>query len=190
MSCPGRIPHVCGHVGSGQAMFVDFGYAERYGGRCYLRFDDTNPEAEKQEYIDHIQDIVSWLGYTPYKARSHAGDTPPSPTSGSLQAGLHALPCARMSDKIGCGLATSAILPFKLDISVSTGKRYSAETPTSPCISVSAVPTAGAVPCASMARGMTQGGRKASLKLCHASSVMRWACLLRRPVHQLSWRMA
>ena len=52
-----------------QAMFVDFGYAERYGGHCYLRFDDTNPEAEKQEYIDHIQDIVTWLGYKPYKVR-------------------------------------------------------------------------------------------------------------------------
>lgn len=48
-------------------MFVDFGYAERYDGNCYLRFDDTNPEAEKQEYIDHIQDIVSWMGYKPYK---------------------------------------------------------------------------------------------------------------------------
>jgi len=36
-------------------MFVDFGMAKQYGGNCYLRFDDTNPEAEKQEYIDHIQ---------------------------------------------------------------------------------------------------------------------------------------
>jgi glutaminyl-tRNA synthetase len=51
-------------------MFVDFGYAERYNGDCYLRFDDTNPEAEKQEYIDHIQDIVAWLGYKPYKVSS------------------------------------------------------------------------------------------------------------------------
>ena len=50
-----------------QAMFVDFGFAERYNGHCYLRFDDTNPEAEKQEYIDHIQDIIAWLGYKPYK---------------------------------------------------------------------------------------------------------------------------
>ncbi|BDA41649.1 Glutamine-tRNA ligase [Coccomyxa sp. Obi] len=55
------------HIGHAKAMFVDFGYAERYNGDCYLRFDDTNPEAEKQEYIDHIQDIVAWLGYTPYK---------------------------------------------------------------------------------------------------------------------------
>jgi glutamyl/glutaminyl-tRNA synthetase len=38
-----------------QAMFVDFGMAVQYGGNCYLRFDDTNPEAEKQEYIDHIE---------------------------------------------------------------------------------------------------------------------------------------
>lgn len=36
-------------------MFVDFGMAVQYGGVCYLRFDDTNPEAEKQEYIDHIE---------------------------------------------------------------------------------------------------------------------------------------
>jgi len=35
-------------------MFVDFGMAAQYDGNCYLRFDDTNPEAEKQEYIDHI----------------------------------------------------------------------------------------------------------------------------------------
>ena len=51
-----------------QAMFVDFGYAESVGGECMLRFDDTNPEAEKQEYIDHIQDIVGWMGYKPSKA--------------------------------------------------------------------------------------------------------------------------
>jgi len=36
-------------------MFVDFGMAVQYDGVCYLRFDDTNPEAEKQEYIDHIE---------------------------------------------------------------------------------------------------------------------------------------
>ena len=52
-----------------QAMFVDLGMAAHTGGRCYLRFDDTNPEAEKQEYIDHIQEIIAWLGYTPWKAR-------------------------------------------------------------------------------------------------------------------------
>ena len=44
------------------------GMAAQYGGRCFLRFDDTNPEAEKREYIDHIQEIVAWLGYTPWKA--------------------------------------------------------------------------------------------------------------------------
>lgn len=55
------------HIGHAKAMFVDFGMAAQYGGGCYLRFDDTNPEAEKQEYIDHIQEIVSWLGWTPWK---------------------------------------------------------------------------------------------------------------------------
>jgi len=55
------------HIGHAKAMFVDFGMAAHYGGVCYLRFDDTNPEAEKQEYIDHIKDIVSWMGWTPWK---------------------------------------------------------------------------------------------------------------------------
>jgi glutaminyl-tRNA synthetase len=55
------------HIGHAKAMFIDFGMAEQYGGECCLRFDDTNPEAEKQEYIDHIQDIVAWLGWTPGK---------------------------------------------------------------------------------------------------------------------------
>ena len=52
-----------------QACFVDFGMAAQNGGRCILRFDDTNPDAEKQEFIDHIQDIISWLGWTPAQVR-------------------------------------------------------------------------------------------------------------------------
>lgn len=55
------------HIGHAKAMFVDFGMAKQYDGVCYLRFDDTNPEAEKQEYIDHIQEIVGWLGWKPWK---------------------------------------------------------------------------------------------------------------------------
>lgn len=55
------------HIGHAKAMFVDFGMASQYDGVCYLRFDDTNPEAEKQEYIDHIQEIVQWLGWAPWK---------------------------------------------------------------------------------------------------------------------------
>ena len=47
---------------------MSFGMAEHLDGECVLRFDDTNPEAEKQEYIDHIQDIVSWMGWKPSKA--------------------------------------------------------------------------------------------------------------------------
>nr|CAB3460431.1 unnamed protein product [Digitaria exilis] len=50
-----------------QAMFIDFGLAKERNGHCYLRFDDTNPEAEKKEYIDHIQEIVTWMGWEPYK---------------------------------------------------------------------------------------------------------------------------
>jgi glutaminyl-tRNA synthetase len=53
------------HVGHAKAMFVDFGFAQKTGGYTILRFDDTNPVAEKTEYIDSILDIVSWLGHTP-----------------------------------------------------------------------------------------------------------------------------
>lgn len=55
------------HIGHAKAMFVDFGMAAQYDGNCYLRFDDTNPEAEKQEYIQHIHEIVAWMGWKPWK---------------------------------------------------------------------------------------------------------------------------
>ena len=53
------------HLGHAKACYIDFGLAKARGGKCYLRFDDTNPTAEKTEFIDHIQDIVTWLGWTP-----------------------------------------------------------------------------------------------------------------------------
>lgn len=55
------------HIGHAKAMFIDFGLAKERNGHCYLRFDDTNPEAEKKEYIDHFQEIVTWMGWEPYK---------------------------------------------------------------------------------------------------------------------------
>lgn len=48
-------------------MLVDFGTAKDNGGVCYLRFDDTNPSGEKQEYIDGIEDNARWLGHTWWK---------------------------------------------------------------------------------------------------------------------------
>lgn len=55
------------HIGHAKALFVSFGLAKERGGNCYLRYDDTNPEAEKKEYIDHIQEIVHWMGWQPFK---------------------------------------------------------------------------------------------------------------------------
>ncbi len=51
------------HVGHVKAITVSFGLAEQFGGRCHLRFDDTNPAKEEQEYVDAIQDDIRWLGY-------------------------------------------------------------------------------------------------------------------------------
>ncbi|MEQ9104532.1 MAG: glutamine--tRNA ligase/YqeY domain fusion protein [Rhodothermales bacterium] len=51
------------HIGHAKAICLNFGLAEEYGGRCHLRYDDTNPETEDMEYVRSIQDDVRWLGY-------------------------------------------------------------------------------------------------------------------------------
>jgi glutaminyl-tRNA synthetase len=53
------------HIGHSKAIAVNFGFARYRGGICYLRFDDTNPEAEEEKYFTAIQDIIEWLGYKP-----------------------------------------------------------------------------------------------------------------------------
>ncbi|KAG7195121.1 uncharacterized protein KQ657_003642 [Scheffersomyces spartinae] len=55
------------HIGHSKAIMVNFGYAAFNKGNCYLRFDDTNPEAEEEVYFKSIEDMVSWLGYSPWK---------------------------------------------------------------------------------------------------------------------------
>ena len=52
------------HIGHAKSITVNFGLAEQFDGRCHLRFDDTNPEKESQEYINSIQEDVQWLGYS------------------------------------------------------------------------------------------------------------------------------
>src|SRR5437879_8836999 len=51
------------HIGHALAISIDFGMAQEFGGRCHLRFDDTNPTKESQEYVDAIIDTVRWFGY-------------------------------------------------------------------------------------------------------------------------------
>lgn len=51
------------HIGHAKSICLNFGIAREFGGRCHLRFDDTNPLKEEQEYIDAIQDDVRWLGF-------------------------------------------------------------------------------------------------------------------------------
>ena len=52
------------HIGHAKSITLNFGLAAEYGGVCHLRFDDTNPEKEEQEYVDSILDAVQWLGYS------------------------------------------------------------------------------------------------------------------------------
>src|SRR5882757_225662 len=51
------------HIGHAKSIWLNFGLAKEYGGVGHLRFDDTNPEKEEQEYVDGIVDAVKWLGY-------------------------------------------------------------------------------------------------------------------------------
>src|SRR2546421_145496 len=51
------------HIGHAKSICLNFGTARKYGGTCNLRFDDTNPEKEEQEYVDSIMNDVRWLGY-------------------------------------------------------------------------------------------------------------------------------
>jgi glutaminyl-tRNA synthetase len=65
------------HIGHAKSICVNFGLARDYGGVCHMRFDDTNPEKEEQEYVDSILDAVQWLGFgwTAPSQAAHSGQT-------------------------------------------------------------------------------------------------------------------
>ena len=80
----GRFPHVITrfppepngylHIGHATAICLDFGIAREFGGRCNLRFDDTNPVKESQEYVDEIIRDIRWLGFDWGEHLYHASD--------------------------------------------------------------------------------------------------------------------
>jgi len=60
------------HIGHAKSICLNFGLARDYAGRCHMRFDDTNPEKEEQEYVDTILDSVKWLGFSwEHEGRPH-----------------------------------------------------------------------------------------------------------------------
>jgi len=62
------------HIGHAKSIALNFGSANEFGGRCHLRFDDTNPTKEEQEYIDAIKTDVHWLGFDWGEHLFHASD--------------------------------------------------------------------------------------------------------------------
>jgi len=62
------------HIGHAKAICINFGVAQEFGGRCHLRFDDTNPTREEQEFIDAIERDVRWLGFDWGTHLYHASD--------------------------------------------------------------------------------------------------------------------
>ena len=62
------------HIGHAKSICLNFGLAEEFSGRCHLRFDDTNPVKEEQEFIDSIKEDVRWLGFDWGEHLYHASD--------------------------------------------------------------------------------------------------------------------
>ncbi len=62
------------HIGHAKSMCLNFGVAREFGGRCHLRFDDTNPVKEEHEYIEAIQEDVRWMGFDWGQHLFHASD--------------------------------------------------------------------------------------------------------------------
>jgi glutaminyl-tRNA synthetase len=62
------------HIGHAKAICLDFGIAQKYGGKCNLRFDDTNPVKEEVEYIDSIKEDIHWLGFDWEEREYYASD--------------------------------------------------------------------------------------------------------------------
>ncbi|MCB1234135.1 MAG: glutamine--tRNA ligase, partial [Verrucomicrobiae bacterium] len=62
------------HIGHAKSICLNFGIAREFGGRCHLRFDDTNPSKEEQEYVDSIQEDIRWLGFDWGENRFFASD--------------------------------------------------------------------------------------------------------------------
>ncbi|XP_071960107.1 glutamine--tRNA ligase-like [Antedon mediterranea] len=61
------------HIGHAKAINFNFGYARAHGGKCNLRYDDTNPEKEEEKFFVGIREIIEWLGYKPWKI-THSSD--------------------------------------------------------------------------------------------------------------------
>lgn len=61
------------HIGHAKAININFGYAAAKNGICFLRYDDTNPEKEEEQFFISIKEMVEWLGYKPYKV-THSSD--------------------------------------------------------------------------------------------------------------------
>ena len=110
------------HIGHAKSICLNFGLARDYGGVCHMRFDDTNPEKEEQEYVDGILDAVKWLGFS-WDAN---GTEPPVPRQRLLR--LH-VPRGRVPDRGRPGLRGRADAPKRCAPTAATS---ASPAPTAP----------------------------------------------------------
>ena len=80
------------HIGHAKSICLNFGTRQKYGGKCNLRFDDTNPAKEEQEYVDSIMEDVRWLGFRLGRPLSTPPTTSTSSTSGPSDSSRRARP--------------------------------------------------------------------------------------------------
>lgn len=94
------------HIGHAKSINLNFGIAEEFNGTCHLRFDDTNPTKEEQEYIDSIKDNVKWLGFDWGKHEYYASDY-------FEQLYEYAVQLIKQGDAYVCDLSTDEIREYR-----------------------------------------------------------------------------
>jgi glutaminyl-tRNA synthetase len=94
------------HIGHAKSICLNFGLAEKYGGQCNLRFDDTNPTKEEVEYVESIKEDVRWLGFDWQERELYASDY-------YEQLYQYALQLIKQGDAYVCSLSTEEIREYR-----------------------------------------------------------------------------
>ncbi len=94
------------HIGHAKSICLNFGLAEKYGGKCNLRFDDTNPTKEEVEYVESIKEDVRWLGFDWQEREFYASDY-------YEQLYQYALQLIKQGDAYVCSLSTEEIREYR-----------------------------------------------------------------------------
>ena len=105
------------HIGHAKALCIDFGMAREFGGKCNLRFDDTNPVKEDTEYVDAIMEDIHWLGFDWEDRLYYASDY-------FAQLCEYALQLIRAGKAYVCDLTPDEIREYRGTLTVQIGRAH------------------------------------------------------------------